>query len=181
MSEAAGLHLALERISSLFRAELRTSAAAHDLKLVQLEALVYFANANRYSDTASALTEYLGLTKGTTSQTIQALERRGLLEKHADDQDGRILHCRLTRAGAAIVDEAFPVEWGSASREELRAAEASAIQLLARLQAARGHRSFGQCSTCRMFQRNGARFTCGLTGEPLTKRDSLQICREHAA
>ncbi len=181
MSNAARLHLALERISSLFRSELRASAVAHDLKLVQLEALIYFANANRYSDTASALTEYLGLTKGTTSQTIQALERRGLLEKHADEHDGRVSHCKPTAAGAAIVDEAFPMKWAPTSGADLAGAEEAAVQLLARLQAARGQRSFGQCSTCQLFERNGSRFRCGLTGEPLTKRDSLAICREHAA
>ena len=109
-SPTSALHLVLERISSLFRAQLRDTANEHDLKLVQLEALVYLSVANRYSDTAAALGEYLGVTKGTISQTIRALEQRGLVQKAADANDGRVLHCRLTKDGARIAARAPGVE-----------------------------------------------------------------------
>ena len=38
--------------------------------------LFYLNQANRFSNTPQALTEYLGLTKGTVSQTVLVLESR---------------------------------------------------------------------------------------------------------
>lgn len=174
------LHLILERISSLFRAELREHATAHELKLVQLEALIYLSVANRYSDTTSALTEYLGTTKGTTSQTVMALERRGLLEKRKDANDGRVMHCELTTAGRDITAECLPASFltdltAPSQSDALRAATG----LLRSLQAGREHRVFGQCRDCVHLQRNGPRLRCGLTDEVLTTAESRQLCREH--
>lgn len=174
------LHLAVERISSLFRAELREAASARGLKLVQLEALVYLAMANRYSDTSSAVAEYLAITKGTASQTLNALERRGLMTRVPDAEDGRVVHCRLTDEGNAVADDAFPTpHLRSLAPDRRDAVEAAAVELLRTLQAGRGYRTFGQCRTCAMFERRGSRFRCGLTQERLSTPDSLRICREH--
>ena len=46
-----------------------TEAHAEGLLPVQWEVLRYLDRANRYSRTAVALTAYLGITKGTVSQT----------------------------------------------------------------------------------------------------------------
>lgn len=174
------LHLALERLSSLFRSQLRERASEHELKLVQLEALIYFGSANRYSDTAGALAEYLGVTKGTASQTVKALERRGLVSKRADANDGRVAHVALSAEGRAIAKRAHPAPFlenlGASGRD---AAGASAKKLLRTLQAAHDFRGFGQCRTCRLHETHGASARCGLTGERLSKSDALRICREH--
>ena len=179
-SPTSALHLVLERISSLFRAQLRDTANEHDLKLVQLEALVYLSVANRYSDTAAALGEYLGVTKGTISQTIRALEQRGLVQKAADANDGRVLHCRLTKDGARIAARAHPAsflrELPSRQQQETLSA---ALGVLRALQAGRGFRSFGSCHTCEHFTLSGDGHRCALTGEPLSDEDSTRICREH--
>ncbi len=174
------LHLVVERISSLFRAELRETASARGLKLVQLEALVYLAMANRYSDTSSAVAEYLAITKGTASQTLNALERRGLITRVPDAEDRRVVHCHLTDEGNAVADDAFPAPGlPSLAPDRQDAVEAAAVELLRALQAGRGFRSFGQCRTCALFERRGSRFWCGLTQERLSTPDSLRICREH--
>lgn len=173
------LHLLTERLSSVFRAGLRQVASRHGLKLVQLEALVYLSVANRYSDTPAALTEYLGVTKGTVSQTLKALERRGLIEKRADDDDGRIQHCSLTAPGRAIVGQAFPAD-GLAADDEATGELADALeQLLRTLQRRNGYRTFGLCRTCRFFRPRSKGGVCGLTDEPLSKTDTTKICREH--
>jgi DNA-binding MarR family transcriptional regulator len=52
------------------------AGAAHGLQPVQLEVLNYLSSCNRYSDTPMAVTEYLGQTKGTVSQTIKTLEKK---------------------------------------------------------------------------------------------------------
>lgn len=178
-TRVSDLHLLLERISSLFRSELRTAASRHDLKLVQLEALVYLSVANRYSDTAGALTEYLGVTKGTVSQTLRVLERRGLVRKSTDPDDGRVVHCSLTPRGKAIVDDGYPVV--SFASDDQRSATAAARELLRVLQAGHDYQTFGQCRTCVHLQSEGKRLRCGLTGERLRRAETLKICREHSA
>lgn len=172
MSDA---HRLLERISALFRAQLRRVSTEHGLKLVQLEALVYLDSANRYSDTPLALAEYLALTKGTVSQTLKTLESSGLITKTPDEQDRRVQHCAVTAEGAAIVADALriPADDGAPGLE-------SALRSVLRsLQHTADARTFGVCSSCIHHQAEGARARCGLTGEPLRKADRVKICREH--
>ena len=174
---ATRLHLLTERLSSLFRASLRSVASAHGLKLSQLEALIYLSVANRYSDTPIALAEYLSLTKGTVSQTLKALERQGLVTKTRDDADGRVQHCALTEAGEAIVAEAFPAEGFATAEHE---SQVDALEALLRgLQRRNGFRTFGLCKTCRFFEPRARGGRCGLTREPLSRRETTKICREH--
>lgn len=177
---AARLHQLTERLSSLFRASLREAANAHGLKIVQLEALVYLSMANRYSDSAAGLTDYLGVTKGTVSQTLKALERRGLIEKQPDSEDGRVIHCVVTKEGRTMVREAYPV----ALLQDLSKAAVSEItpaleSLLRELQRANDFQTFGICHTCRFYQPRASGGRCGLTHEALSPRDSTLICREH--
>ncbi len=177
---ATRLHLLTERLSSLMRSQLRRVASAHDLKLVQLEALVYLSVANRYSDSPLALTEYFGVTKGTVSQTLKALERRGLVEKHQDPTDRRVQHCAVTPAGAAIVDEAYPAGCFRAIKTASTEDHADALeQQLRALQRANGFKTFGQCRTCRHFQPRSKGGRCGLTNEALSNSDATKLCREH--
>jgi MOSC domain-containing protein YiiM/DNA-binding MarR family transcriptional regulator len=74
----------------------------HGLKPVQLQALRYLANANRFSRTPRALTAWLGQTKGTVSQTIASLERRGLVVRSGDTRDRRVIRLELTGAGLTV-------------------------------------------------------------------------------
>lgn len=176
------LHVLSERLASLFRSSLRGVASEHGLKLVQLEALIYLSMANRYSDNPAALTEYLGVTKGTVSQTLKVLEHGGLIEKHADVDDGRRQHCHLTPSGQAIVDAAYPAPlWQALPDEQAREGLSAMEGVLRQLQAAHGFREFGVCRSCRFFEvrRRGGR--CGLTQESLSADDSKKICREHEA
>lgn len=147
---------------------------------MQLEALIFLSVANRYSDTAGAIAEYLGVTKGTASQTILALERRGLIAKAPDAVDGRVQHCHLTPAASRIVASTHPLGILAETKErDVAEAEKAAVELLRVLQRGRGFRTFGQCRTCAQFERRGTTSRCGLTGERLSREDSLRICREH--
>jgi len=179
----------LVRIANVVASELRAVASSHDLKPVQLQALLYLARCNRYSDTPAALTEYLGLTKGTVSQTLIALEGKGLLEKSPDPTDGRLVRLSLTSASRAIVRKSQPLDVEStkhakgarSTRAEEDALKKSLVDLLAGAQRARGGRSFGVCSTCRHFETVARGFRCGLTSEALSQAESRKICREHLA
>lgn len=171
------LHNLLERLGNLLREHARTIATREGLKLAQLDALVYLSRANRYSDTTSAVVDYLCATKGSVSQTLAALEDKGLVQRVADPSDGRVHHCRPTPEGYRIAREAFPSALlHGRDRPEL---EHELLALLGDIQRARGGRSFGVCKTCVHFTRTGRGHRCGLTGEPLTIPESHLLCRDH--
>lgn len=179
------LHLLLERLGTLLGSELRQTAAREDLKEVQLQALHYLASCNRYSNTPAGVTEFLALTKGTVSQTLRALESKGLVEKRADAEDARVVRLRLTRHGKATAKRTFPLPVARELAEELgksgtASAEAELRGVLTALQRARDHRSFGVCRTCAHFRKDGKdSYRCGLTGETLLIDETSLLCREH--
>lgn len=175
----------LERLAHLLHAQTRQAAAAHGLAPVHLEVLGYLARCNRYSDTPGAVTEYLGLTKGTVSQSLALLEARGLVRRRADSADRRRVHLELTRRGRALLERvALPPAWRRAAARLERGAPDIALRLealLRDLQRAHGGRAFGVCRTCRHCRAEGpGAFRCGLTGEPLSETDTTKICREHS-
>lgn len=180
MSTAFDLADRLERIGHLLRHQLRLTAKRHGLEAIQLDVLHYLARCNRYSDTASAVAQYFGLTKGTVSQTISALVRKGLVVKRVDDRDQRVSHLELTKTARSILrDASLPGPLADVARPEDEALVAALDDLLARLQRSNDNASFGVCQTCVHFRTEGARYECGLTGEPLRRPDIVKICREH--
>jgi DNA-binding MarR family transcriptional regulator len=175
----------VERLGNLARSGLRAAGVAQGLQPVHLQALMYLDQANRYSNTPQALTEYLGLTKGTVSQSILILARKRLVTRQADQRDGRVVRLHLTERGRALLKE---VSLASAWKEALQPASPARVssamvvlkQTLSGLQVQAGKRSFGVCATCRHNQRLGPRsYLCGLTQEKLSSPEARQICREH--
>ena len=174
----------LERLARI----LQNEAHAGGLKPTQWEALRYLARANRFSRTPSALTAYLGMTKGTVSQTLGALERKGLVAKETDAADRRQVRIALTEAGGRLL-ETDPIDGlsqaASALPEADRAALSDSLQvLLSETLARRGGRPFGVCRNCRFFRPDdpdGAPHRCALLEAPLTAEDSDQICVEQEA
>lgn len=177
----------LERISHLLRADARRADAGSGLQPVQLEALHYLSLCNAYSNTPAAVADYLGLTKGTVSQTLRVLESNGYVEKQPDDKDRRVVHLRLTETGRRLVAEAIPPRTllngiDSLSEPDRRQLEASLRQLLHAMQHSNRLRPFGLCKTCRHnapLEGQTAAFRCGLTGENLSPEAVEHICREH--
>lgn len=176
----------VESLGRLAAGERRRRAVAAGLQPVHVQALEYLRRCNRYSNTPQALADYLGLTKGTVSQSLQLLERKGLIARLPDDTDRRVLRLALTGAGEAMIGDAgAPAEWPAAlaalPAEEAASAAATLARLLETMQRRRGGQSFGTCYSCRHFRHEGAEtYRCGLTGEPLNADESRRICREHA-
>ena len=175
----------LERLSNLLRNEMRKEGSAYGLQPIQLEALHYLSLCNRYSDTPKGVTEYLGQTKGTVSQSLKILEQKGFIVKIQDVDDKRITHLHLTKDGEKILSEVIPSKAFSQIAQTLDATlqEDIAIHLatlLRGLQKVNNMKSFGVCNTCKYFVKNedGSSF-CDLTKENLSDEDSLHICLEH--
>ena len=175
----------LERLASLLRSESRGMLVEHGLQPVQFEALHYIASCNRYSDTPMAVTEFLGQTKGTVSQTLKVIEKKALIEKFTDEKDKRVTHLKITEAGRSLTQQMLPSPMLKTASDLMNSDEVATINsslhtLLYQLQRANNFKPFGQCSTCvhNTKQASGEYF-CGLTQEVLTPHDIQLICREH--
>jgi len=175
----------IERLSNLLRNEMRREGADYALQPVQLEALHYLSMCNRYSDTPMGVTEYLGQTKGTVSQSLKVLEKKAFLTKHADKNDKRITHLKVSSAGEKLLKKSIPAPLFTHACEHLNEQSKAQIitglkELLQAVQRSNGMKSFGVCRTCRYNQKNkDGSYFCGLTREPLSQSDVQLICREH--
>ena len=174
----------IERISTLLRSEERKKYAAIGLQPIHGQVLEYLAKCNKYSDTHSAVAEYLGLTKGTVSQTIQILERKHYLYKTVDPLDGRVIHLSLSNTGRQLIDELKPLDIfkqaeAKVSRQEFDSIGNALLATLGVLQKVNQSKSFGQCRSCRHFSVAENHYQCGLTDQPLDRDDTDKICRDH--
>lgn len=174
----------IERLGTLSRAGMRRAGAPYGLQPVHLQALLYLHQANRYSNTPQALVEYLGLTKGTVSQSLLLLVRRGLIERYADQADKRLVRLSLSEEGEKLLKEMrLAPEWRQAARQisdaRLKTTSAALRELLYGVQERSEIPTFGVCRSCARCRREGQRYRCDLTGERLSLADLRKICREH--
>lgn len=171
----------IERVGRL----LSTEAHAEGLLPVQWEAMRYLQRANRFSTTAAAMTAYLGLTKGTVSQTLKALESRGLVRKQVNNKDRRSNHLSLTAKGRKLLSR-DPLNATVAALGDLGRSKQSALHnglgaLLSARLTDRDRQPFGQCRDCRYFAQrhpDGDPHYCQLLKETLAESDSHAICFE---
>ncbi|MCX7082383.1 MAG: MarR family winged helix-turn-helix transcriptional regulator [Methylococcales bacterium] len=173
----------IERMSALIRSEERRRCTELGLQPVHLQVMDYLSRCNRYSDTPAALANYLGMTRGTVSQTILLLEKKGYLKKTADENDKRMVHLSLLAEGDALMNKASPADLysqASAIFNENINQENVFINALNALQKANKSQSFGLCKTCKYFTETSAGFVCDLTKEQLSQSDSEKICQEHS-
>ena len=173
----------VERLGNLMRSELRKSGSDESLQPVHLQALIYLSKANRYSNTPQALADYLGLTKGTVSQTLLLLDRRGLIERFEDDIDRRVVRLRLSSAGEAMLAESQPaLAWQNATRNispnRIRNATSALREALVTLQEDNEGSVFGECSSCSFCQKLSQRiYRCGQMGDRLSGPETRKLCR----
>ena len=177
----------VERLGNLMRTELRKAGSDESLQPVHLQALIYLGKANRYSNTPQALADYLGLTKGTVSQTLLLLDRRGLIERFEDEIDRRVVRLRLSSAGEQLLAEAQPsLPWQNATRNispnRIRNATSALREALMTLQEDNEGTMFGTCGSCTWAQKLSQRiYRCGRMGDRLSGPETRKICRIYQA
>ncbi len=182
---ACGIIHTLERVARLMR------SAEFELGLnpAQWEALRYVARANRFSNSPIALTKFLGATKGTISQTLIALERKGLITKSKREGERRSIALGITDEGTeflmqdpwrqlvCVASDFKPKQINTLGKTtgKLLKSELDKKQLP----------SFGVCQTCRFFREKGASkkiegpHFCLLFEQGLSKKEIKKICCEH--
>ena len=155
---------------------------ADDLNPAQRAALDYLGQANRFSRSPSHVAEYLGTTRGTKSQTLKVLVRKGYVTELRSEADKRTISYALTQAGRnamlgsgllARSLEGLPESHLDALQQALRATLHAAL-------AANGNRAFGICRDCRHFTARGVGAYCGLMQLALEPNETAQICHEQA-
>ncbi len=86
---------------------LRTTASlafTEGLNPAQWSALRYFAQATPSARSVVAFARYHGTTKGTASQTIAALLKKGMLDRSRSERDRRTVNLELTPAGRVVLE-----------------------------------------------------------------------------
>ena len=181
----------IERLSALFRVDARKVLTEYGLQPIQLEALHYLSQCNRFSDTPLAVSEYLGQTKGTVSQTLKVLEKNGLLIKESDPADKRVTHLNLTAEGHKLLKHCLPTPMiqqalTAMPEEDQIKVETALNTLLSTLLKQNEMKPFGICKTCRYnrpllseAERKNENFYCELVNTALSENDVNLICREH--
>ena len=166
----------IDRLSRLTAADDRTG----DLNPAQAASLDYLGRANRFSRAPSHVADYLGATRGTVSQTLKALERKGLIQARSNPDDRRGLIYDLTPEGAQWADRIRASEAALETLDKpdraaldrgLRAAMTSMLEV-------RGGRPFGICGLCRYHETDGAGRRCALLDVALAAPEAAQICHE---
>lgn len=175
----------IERISTLLRSEERKKYTALGLQPVHGQVLDYLSKCNKHSDTPATVAEFLSLTKGTVSQSIQVLERKGYLEKQQDTEDRRTIHLKLLPLGHDLVTKFKPLDVFQKAEEQVaqhqfHTLEDALKQTLIVLQQSNQSKTFGLCNTCSHFAEEDNHFHCNLTNEPLKQPDIHKICKEHS-
>lgn len=179
--QALDIAALIERSARLFMAD----AHAEGLLPVHWEVLRYLNLANQFSRTHAALTGYLGLTKGTVSQTLKALDGKGLIHKETDKTDRRSRRLVLTARGRRLLERDPVRAWideiaGLQADDRDGLARGLAALLSARLDA-RERAPFGQCRTCMYFREEheqGAPHYCDLLKAQLSREAAHLICAE---
>ncbi len=170
-------------LRALFDRVTRLSAADvwnAQLNPAQMATLEYLARANRFSRAPSHVADYLGATRGTVSQTLKALERKGHVTETRSSTDKRRTTYSLTQSGADAVAGDQDIQQilaalPAATRDGL---ESGLRDVLSALLARRDSRSFGLCRSCKHHATGPY---CQLLDAALTAEEPNQICHEHAA
>lgn len=168
-----------------------SEAFSAGLNPAQWTALRYFERANRFSRTVSAFAAYHGTTRGTASQTIRALVKKGYLQRFPAKHDQRSFRLELTAEARQLLTSDpyadFVSAAGALTSEQCALLARSLRSMLERVQDKRARRTFGVCTTCRHLQSvdgsaaMGCRHRCVFKGEPLADGELGYICIDYVS
>ena len=173
---AARLRPLIDRLARLLLAE----DWGDDLNPSQRAALRYLARANRFSRAPSHLAEYLGATRGTVSQTLAVLQRKGLVAETRSETDRRRVALALTDRGQAALGGTQAIDEVLAGLDDTQSEtlEAGLTTVLGGMLTRRGARPFGLCRNCRHHEASATGARCVLLGVGLAPEDGALICCE---
>ena len=96
----------LMRVQQLVLGQLDDILRAHGLSFARYEALVLLVFSSRGALPLGKMGERLQVHPTSVTSIVQRLEAAGLVTRHRDAVDGRIVLAEITEAGRALVEEA---------------------------------------------------------------------------
>jgi DNA-binding MarR family transcriptional regulator len=169
----------LERLARL----IRSASHTHGLNAAQWEALRFLSRANHFSNSPGALTRYLGATKGTTSQTVLSLIKKGAITKSLRDNDGRSVVLVLTEAGEKILGddplirlEKSIAKLGDKTSKRFSKGLSELLQIEVEDQ---GEPSFGNCAGCLNAKKDQGEVWCKVLSVKVSIADAQKFCIYH--
>ncbi|MCL4674941.1 MAG: MarR family winged helix-turn-helix transcriptional regulator [Pararhodobacter sp.] len=156
-------------------------ASDPSLTPAQWTALRYFASANRFSRTPSAFSQFHATTRGTASQTVKSLIALGLLERHANQADGRSALIEVTPAGRRKLDSDPLADLTRCIDMLPGTLRATFIESVSRIAEAlaqmRATPTFGNCGDCGHCDTSGgSKAYCRCTQSILSHMDMDALC-----
>jgi DNA-binding MarR family transcriptional regulator len=191
LSLPQALASALRRLAHLAHTSSWDQWAAQRLTPTQRRILDVVAS-RRESLTLSALARELGVTPATASDSVGALESKGLVEKRRSDVDGRALALMLTSEGKSSVTalaarpDPLQAAFGALTADEQEVFYRSAMKMIRGLQETGQLPVSRMCLRCRHFEpfrSPGSAYPhyCQLASSPLADRHLRLECPEHEA
>ncbi|MDB6105905.1 MAG: MarR family transcriptional regulator [Gammaproteobacteria bacterium] len=191
LSLPQALASALRRLAHLAHTSSWDQWAAQRLTPTQRRILDVVAS-RRESLTLSALARELGVTPATASDSVGALESKGLVQKRRSDVDGRALALMLTSEGQssvtalAALPDPLQDAFGALTAAEQEIFYRSAIKMIRGLQETGALPVSRMCVRCRHFEpfrtpESGYPHYCHLATSPLADRHLRLECPEQQA
>jgi len=191
LSLPQALASALRRLAHLAHTSSWDQWAAQRLTPTQRRILDVVAS-RRESLTLSALARELGVTPATASDSVGALESKGLVQKRRSEVDGRALALMLTSEGQssvtalAALPDPLQDAFGALTAAEQEIFYRSAMKMIRGLQESGALPVSRMCVRCRHFEPfravdSGHPHFCHLAGSPLADRHLRLECPEHEA
>ena len=161
----------------------QSAGGRSELTAAQWTCLRFFARANGSTRTPSAFASFQATTRGTASQIVKSLERRGLVTRARSDRDRRSVCFDLTETGRATL-----------ARDPLRdlvglidglgdAESARFLATLSRLASAlavwREGPAFGTCRDCSHFGTSGDAAYCACMAAELSADEMHKLCASY--
>ncbi|QBF33954.1 MarR family winged helix-turn-helix transcriptional regulator [Thalassococcus sp. S3] len=162
----------------------RSEDAGTDLTAAQWTCLRFFARANPSTRTPSAFASFQATTRGTASQIVKALEKRGLIARKTSPTDGRSTCLELTETGHKAL-AADPLERLISAVDMLPRTERDAFlktlsSLVSTLADLRGAQAFGTCGDCTHFTPSGTSGYCACMAAEVAAEDIQKLCASYS-
>ena len=158
----------------------RAEDADATLTPAQWTALRFLSRANTASRTPSAFASFHATTRGTATQTLKALELKGLIRRGDAQGDGRKVCYDPTDQGRALLTH-DPLRDLTAAVAGLAPGLFDALaqampKLVADLARRRDTPSFGTCTDCRHFEGHPQDAFCACMARMIALPETSQLC-----
>lgn len=177
----------LERISQAFRVLLWNEGKEFSLGPIQMQVLIFLLHHSKEKRKVSYLAAEFNMTKATISDTVKALDQKGLITKEYDQRDTRSYTINLSEKGERTASQIslftrelhVPIKRLNADDKEnlLR----SLIGVIHHLNKAGIITMQRMCFTCAHYRPDyqGAMHFCQLLNQPLETTELRVDCPEH--